>query len=263
MPQNLAQISIAIFALIALMFLQGFGILGPVVDTGRLAVNFIVRPPVFVLEKIRDFGLAFFAVHGLVKQNEILRSQVQTLSAEVADLEQSREENKTLREALGFQGQSRLQMIPAEVISYDYLNFDQKAVLNRGSDAGLVVGDNVVVSGGILVGMLTEVSAKTSEMELITSSNMVVNARTTDGSATGVVRGEHGLGLLFDQVSQTEVLKKDDKVVTSGLGGRFLNGLFVGTITDIKSGASELFQTASLIPAADFRNLEIIFIIKR
>jgi len=263
MPQNLAQISLAIFALVALMFLQGFGILGPVIDAGRFGMDFTTRPPVFVLEKIRNFSLAFFSVHSLVRQNEILQSQVQSLSAEVVELEQAREENKALREALGFQGQSKLRLIPAEVISYDYLNFDQKAVLNRGSDAGLLVGDNVVVSGGILVGIITEVSGKTSEMELITSSNMVVNGRTTDGSATGVVRGEHGLGLLLDQVSQTEVLKNGDKVVTSGLGGKFINNLFIGTITETRSGSSDLFQTASLIPAADFRNLEIIFIVKR
>ena len=263
MPQNLAQISLAVFALIILLFLQGFGVLGPVIDGSRLAANFAIRPAAAVLEKTRDFTVAFFSVHSLVSQNEILTNKVHSLSAELAEAEQAREENRILREALGFQGETKLNLTPAQVISYDYLNFDQKAILNRGRDDGLAVGDNVVISPGILVGIITDVSGKTSEMELITSSNMAVNGRTTDGNATGIVRGEHGLGLLLDQVSQTESLKKGDKIVTSGLGGKFINNFFVGTVVEIRSGSSELFQTASIIPAADFRNLEIAFVVTR
>lgn len=263
MSNSLIQISAALFILVVLMFLQAFGVLSPVIDFGRIGMDFITRPAVRVLEKARDFTVAFFSVYGLVRQNEILTSQAEALSAEVAELELARHENTVLRQSLGFQSSSKLNLIPAEVISYDYLNFDQKAVLNRGSDHDLRVGDNVVVSGGILVGIITETSGKTSEMELITSSNMTVNAKTTDGSASGVIRGEHGLGLLFDQVSKTEVLKKSDMVVTSGLGGKFLNNLLVGTISETRSGSSELFQTASIVPAADFRNLEIVFIVKK
>lgn len=244
------------------MLMHGFGLLAPIMDGGRLGTNFFIQPVVKGLERVRDLAVAFFLVHDAVRENELLSRQVEMLAAQVATDEQTRAENKVLREALGFRAKTSLELIPAQVISYDYLNLDQKAVLNRGNDHGVAVGDNVIVAGPILIGIITETTNKTSVMELITSSNMTVNAKTTDGRATGVVRGEHGLGLLLDQVSRSEVLKSSDQVVTSGIGGKFAGNLYIGRVAETRSGASELFQTASVIPAADFRNLEIVFIVK-
>lgn len=263
MSQTVAQSLIAFFILAVLVLLNAFGILSPVMDYTRLGSEFLMTPLVKILEMARNFGTTVTAIRNLAAQNEILTEQVQKLTAEAALLEKSRSENKLLREALGFQSETNLKLISAEVITFDQFNLDQKAVLNRGSDHGLAVGDSVVVAGAVLVGVLTDVSAKTAEMELITSSATVVNARTAGGGATGIVRGEHGLGLLFDQVSQGERLAAGDRVVTSGLGGKFAGSLLIGIIGEIRSGASELFQTASLIPAANFRDLSIVFIVKK
>ena len=262
MPHNLTQISVAVALLIVLMFLNGLGLLSSLIDGGRLSIGGLNEPAVFILERVRDFGKAFFSVRELVGQNEILTKQIEALTAELAQTEKTSQENKVLREALGFLSKSNFDLVAAEVISYDYLNFDQKAVLNRGGEHGLKTGDNVIAAGGILVGILTDVSSRTSQMELITSSNMVVNVRTADGSAAGIMKGEHGLGLLFDQVSRSEVLKAGDNVITSGLGGKFAGNLFVGKIAEIRGGSSELFKSASVIPATDFRTMQAVFVIK-
>jgi len=125
-------------------------------------------------------------------------------------------------------------------------------------------GDAVVVSGKVLVGVVSAVFDSTSQFELITSSGIAVNAQVSKREATGgIVRGEHGLGLLFDLISQTEVIKLKDRIITSGLGGRFPANLLIGEVGEIRSSSSELFQKASVISATNLRNLRVVFVVKK
>lgn len=262
MSNELTQTVIAALVLVALIFLNAFGVLAPIMDGGRLGVNVLVTPLATVLRWIRDLTLAFFAIHDLVSQNEYLTRQVETLNLTLARYEKASSENRVLREALGFQAETKLDLLPAELLSFDYLNFDQRALLNRGRRDGAAIGDNVVAAGGILVGILTDVSDRTSQMELITSSGQAVNARTTINQAAGIVRGEHGLGLVFDQVSLFEEVAPEDRVVTSGLGGKFIPNLYIGKVSEVNTRPGDLFRTATVIPAVDFRNLQIVFVVR-
>lgn len=263
MSENVIHSFVAFLVLTTLIFLNAFGIISPILDAGRITANVLTKPAVAVLQKFKNLLDVLFHVRDMAAQNHILSTQVGELTSELAILEKFRQENKVLREALGFQAESRHDLIPAQVIVYDLFNADQRVTLNRGSDYGVAVNDAVVMAGQIFVGVITSVSQETSQMELVSSSAVVINAQTVPGTATGVVRGEHGLGLLFDLVSQKEVLKEGERVITSGLGGTFPANLLVGTIGEIRSGSSDLFQKASIVPGVDLRNVRIVFIVKK
>lgn len=262
MSENAIHSFVAFLVLISLIFLNALGVLSPLLDAGRTTADVLTKPAVAVLQKFKNLLDVLFHVRDMVAQNHILSTQVGALTSELATLEKFRQENQVLREALGFQAESRLKLVPAQVIVYDLFNADQKVTLNRGSDHKVAVGDAVVVAGPVLVGVITSVSRDTSLMDLVSSSAVVVNAQTAVGTATGVVRGEHGLGLLLDLVSQKEALKTGERVTTSGLGGAFPANLLVGTIGEIRSRSSELFQKASVVPAANYRNIRVVFIVK-
>jgi len=80
----------------------------------------------------------------------LLTKQVEDLTSEVAGLDRAKEENEFLRSALGFQTTDSRKLVPAEIISRDFQNPDQKVVLNRGQKHGAAVGAPVIVSGNIL-----------------------------------------------------------------------------------------------------------------
>src|SRR3989338_6179497 len=260
MTNTFAKTLVAFLILAALMLANGFGLLSPVLDWGRISTGLLITPFVAVFGTARNFGQTAADIRDLAEQNSLLESQVQKLTSELALLEKASEENKALRQALGFEAKSRLNLISAEVLTVDSL--EQMAALKAGSRQGVAAGDSVVVSGSVLVCTVTQVSENTSQMQLITSSATAVNARTASGSASGIVHGEHGLGLLLDQVARTEVLKAGDRVMASGLGGKYLGNLFIGTIGEIRS-SSELFQSASVVPAADLRDLRFVFVVKK
>lgn len=231
-------------------------------DYARKGVELVNTPLVAVLSGIRNSFLFFGKIGDLYDENIILTEQVRELSASVAALEKASQENRILREALGFEQERGLDLLPAEVITRDFLVSDQKLVLNRGAKDGITTGNAVVVSGKVMVGVISQTFDRTSEMQLLTATGVAVNAEDTRSGATGVVKGEHGLGLLFDLISQDVSVKPGDKLVTSGLGGAYPKNLLIGTISDTRSGSSELFQNASVIPAADLRGLRFVFIVK-
>ncbi len=263
MPSSLVHILAALLVLGVLVLLSVSAVLQPVLDWGRVGVEFLSQPLLSLLERVNNFFLLVLQLKDLGAQNQILDRQVEKLTAEVAALEKAKEENRFLREALGFQIESRLSLIAAEVVGLDPLGADQKVTLNRGRNHGVAEGAPVVAGGPTLVGVITAVFDHTSQMDLLTSSGAAVNAEVVPGGATGIVRGEHGLGLTFDLVSQTEVIKPGDKVLTSGLGGRFPKNLLIGEIGKIRSSESELFQKASIIPGTNLRSLRVVFVVQQ
>lgn len=252
----------AVFLFIILVFLSVSGFLTFVLDAGRKVVEIFSFPVTEVLLRLRNFFGLVFSLQKISDENLFLTKQVEELSLQVANLSAAGRENEELRAALDLVKNSQLELLSSEVIALDPLRVDQKVVLNRGSNDGVSEGAAVVTSSNTLVGVISEVFKASSQMEVITSSDVVINVETASRGTTGVVQGEHGLGLLLDLVSQSDTIEVGDRVVTSGLGGQFPKGLAIGDIVELRSGESELFQRATVLPAADLRDSRILFIVK-
>ncbi len=262
MSSSLAN-AVVIFAVITgLIFLSSVNVFSRGIDAGRSAIDFLNTPIIGGLQKVEDFFSTLTELRRLAIQNSLLERQTQELTADVAVLESMREENRQLREALGFQMESNLDLLPTQIISSDPLNINQTLTLNRGSRQGVEGGNAVVVSGGILVGVVSQVLENTSQMEIISSSGIAVNAEVVPGGATGVVKGDHGLGLLLDFVSQSDTVIPGNRIITSGLGGQFPKNLLIGEVGTIRSSESDLFRSASVFPVVDLRNLHFVFVVK-
>ena len=62
-------------------------------------------------------------------------------------------------------------------------------------------------------------------------------------------------------IPQGVKIQTGDRVVTSGIGGVFPEGLWVGTVTDVRQNDQELYQNALLEPAVDIGQLEEVMVI--
>lgn len=113
------------------------------------------------------------------------------------------------------------------------------------------------------MGKISEVFPAVAKAVLITDPSSTVNAEVQDSGAKGIVKGEYGLGLKMDMVSQAEVINEQDIVMTSGLGGEMPRGLLVGKIDKVFQSEDKLFQQAAIIPAGNISNLKVVFAIKK
>lgn len=262
MSRAITQFFLAFVLLVGMIFLDVLGFMQKPLNWARLSVNILNWPFAKSFEKLQTFTFVLTHIKQIAHENERLIHQVEDLSAELAELEKSKTENKFLSEALGFFSKNSRTLIPAEVIAQDIFNFSQMVVLSVGNNQGVKEGYAVVASKGILVGVVTETYDDTSLVELITSSKVKVNAQVVPSGVAGITQGEHGLGIFLVFVSQNDKINPGEKVVTSGLGGQFQGGLLIGEILEVLSGGAELFQKASIVPSANLKSNKIVFVLK-
>ena len=254
--------SFVIFALIALLVIFDMnGFLGVAKDGFFRVYGTSVKKVSGVTNGVKVVFETLFTIKKIVKENDSLNQKVDELSFENARLKLAQDENIGLRQALNFKQVSKLNLLPVEVLDSDATGFSQIIVIDKGLNSLLALNQPVVVAPGLLVGKITKLNPNSAEVTLITDPSIVVNAEVVDSGARGLVKGEHGLALSLDLVTQNELIKTGDKVVTSGLSQDFPYGLLIGDVAGISSSSTELFQKASIAPAADLRNLRFLFVV--
>jgi rod shape-determining protein MreC len=203
-----------------------------------------------------------FKIRKLVFENSKLSQEVNQLAFENARLKSAQDENAALRRALNFRQETNLSLLPVETITLDPTGFSQTIVIDKGSSDNIHLNQPIVAQPGLLVGKVTKVYPNSAEVTLITDPSIVINGEVVESGAKGLVKGEHGLGLSLDLVTQNELIKTGDAVVTSGLSNDFPKGLLIGSISGIRSSTTDLFQKAFVSPAADLRNSKFLFAIQ-
>ncbi len=252
-----------IFVVLALVVvLDRKGWLGLIKD-GFFRVFNVTQTPIHATT--RGFKTTFhtlFTIKNLVRENSQLNQEINQLAFDNARLLAAQQENIALRKALNFDQQTAFNLLPTQVLLSDPTGFTQSVVIDKGQNAGLRINQPVVVAPGILVGKISKLYPASAEVILLTDPSIVVNGEVADSGARGLVRGEHGLGLTLDLVTQNELIKSGDEVITSGLSGDFPRGLLIGDISGLRSSATDLFQKAYISPAADLRNLKFLFVVQ-
>lgn len=254
-------------AILALSILGCLAWLGPSFLTKPIAS--VMQIFLFPFERLFSYGafesretVRFLSSIGELKtKNEELIRENLDLLAETALLKEVRQENETLRRDFDLDLRNQYQLVSAEVVALGGLGQGQSLIINQGSGAHIQTGMPVIVGKGILVGRIAEVFLGSSRVELLSSPESMVAMTTPDGAAKGVVRGEHGLGLLFDMVPRTDVFKRGDTIVTSGLGGEFPRGLLVGTLQDPEYTPDKLFQRAPVISPVKYADIRFVSVI--
>jgi rod shape-determining protein MreC len=212
--------------------------------------------------ELQDAKVFLGSIGEYKRANEDLQKQKLVLEAENATLRDTAAENRDLRKQLELLPRGTYDLSSAVVIGRDASGLGNWIHINQGSNDGIKPGMAVIVEAGVLVGRIDEVFPLTSRVELLSRAESIVNAVTLDTNAEGVVRGEHGLGVVYDMVLQSDQLKNGDTVVTSGLGQVIPKGLLIGTLQDVRLTDDKLFQRATIQSPVRFDRLRHVFIIR-
>jgi rod shape-determining protein MreC len=252
-----------IFVLLALLvILDARGYIGFAKDGFSKAYGFAATKLTAATTSVKVTFGTLFAIKNLSSDNARLNQQVDQLAFENARLKSAQDENAALRRALNFKQESSLNLLPVELLSLDPTGFTQTVVIDKGEKSNIRLNQPIVIQPGLLVGKVTKVYPNSAVATLITDPSVVINGEVADSGAHGLIKGEHGLGLSLDLVTQNELIKNGDEVITSGLSGDFPRGLLIGTVSSIRSSTTDLFQKAFVAPAADLRNLRFLFAVQ-
>ena len=254
--------SAVVFLLIILIFISVRGADNPL-------KGFFLRMESPFLKTFRIFSggaEGFFHFLGsigeLKSENEKLLQENRELLAKNALSKDVESENKLLRQELDLLPRKNYDLEASFVIAQDPQGLGNYLLIDKGKNNDLKAGMPIIISNGILAGKITDVYPTSAKVALISDKNSAVNAEIEDSGAKGIVRGAYGLGLVMDMISQSEVVKEGDTVITSGLGGDMPRGLYVGKIKEAGQSADKLFQQASLTSPVDFSSLRVVFAVK-
>lgn len=184
-------------------------------------------------------------------------------------LVQLREENRRLREQLGFHQALTYFNVPVEVVGKDPSRVYSTLVVNKGYLDGIrknmpVVATQDGVTG--LVGKVFEVGLTTSIVQPILDANLFIAARVentrNEGLVTGKGNNEEVLSMAYVKKSAQSEVHKGDLVVTAGIDSLYPADILLGRIRDIATKEYQTSLDIDLEPVLDFSRLEYLNILR-
>ena len=205
----------------------------------------------------------FFATMDVLKQeNEELKQRNTQLEEALRQLEVIQAENSTLKEYLNLTEQYKsYQTIPAYVINKDISNYSRIFVINVGSEHGVKENMTVIAAEG-LVGHVLSVTKDTAKVQLLIDSSNVVSSTLENSKDNVICRGTlQGNELKATYVSTDTVFTEGEKLYTSGMGGIYPKGIYIGVIKQINETKNITDRSFIVESAVDFENLETVLVI--
>lgn len=155
----------------------------------------------------------------------------------------------------------QFERVTAAVIGRDTSPVFRSIIIDRGTEDGVLPGMPVESARG-LVGQVYRASPRAAQVLLITDNISSIAARLSASRATGIVFGSGSSGpLSMEWIDQEAQLEVGDVVLTSGLGGQFPADLVIGRVVAFERNEADLFQDATVQPAIDVSDLEIVFVL--
>jgi len=217
----------------------------------------------------------------LASRNARLERDVARLQLMVAEAEAQEAEVARLRGLLDYKPPVRTRLTVAPVTSRGGTSAAWQSIcVGKGSQHGVRKGDLVVVPEG-LVGRVSEVTAHTSEVMLITDPNsrvaceLDISADEGVGTVRGILFGGGArpggdpklwITYVVEPLRLRYMAREFEpalgtRVITSGLGPAFPRGLTVGYLLASTLEANGLSREAEVVPAVDVAAIYDVFIL--
>ena len=213
-----------------------------------------------------EINQAFQDKQDLISKNQELQDAVDTLTEQNNILIQNQSELSRLQELYNLDEEySSYPKVAARIISKDPGNWYDTFMINKGSNEGIRVDNNVIAGKG-LGGIVTEVGTNWATVRAIIDDSSYVSVMTVGTDDNCVVTGD--LELIDEgKLRFSQLYDKDDKVtvgeriVTSNISDKYVEGLFVGYVSEIELDTNNLTKTGTIVTPVDFQHLKDVFVI--
>ena len=202
----------------------------------------------------------------LIQKNKELQTTVDTLTEQNNVLLQDQAELARLEQLYELDEEyTDYPKVAARIISKDPGNWYDTFMINRGSNDGIRVDNNVIAEKG-LVGIVTEVGSNWATVRSIIDDSSNVSAMTVSTDDICVVEGDLELidegKLRFSQLYDREdKVSVGERIVTSNISDKYVEGLFIGYVSEIELDTNNLTKTGTLVTPVDFQHLKDVFVI--
>jgi rod shape-determining protein MreC len=210
----------------------------------------VYRIAAFPADAARAGRLAIATQTHLAEENRSLREALLLAQVRLNRMSALSEQNERLKALLDVQNNLGLGVQLAHLIDIDLDPFRHRVVLDAGGNQGITVGQPLLDATGVM-GQVVETLPNTSVAMLITDPTHAIPVTVERTGLRTIVYGTGAIDRLqLPNIPISADVKVGDRLVTSGLGGRFPAGFPVGEIRDVRNDESGMFAAATAQPAA-------------
>lgn len=207
----------------------------------------LINWPTMVMNDIKN---AFSSHQTLVAENQRLSANQLLLSTQLQRLLAIESENTYLKSLLQSSAQVKGKTLIAELLAVDSEPFVRQVVLDKGTRAGVYVGQPVLDAQGVM-GQVIEVGPITSRVLLINDPHSGIAVQNARNGMRAVAIGDSYTGKMkLQYVPKTADIQPGDVFITSGLGEHYPEGYPVGKVANVSKDPAHQFAEIDIEPSA-------------
>lgn len=215
----------------------------------------------------RKVGLYTSELMTVYRDNQTLRAENEEIRQNNLNVSEVMAENIRLRSMLAYKNEAKqFDFVTAAVVGRDLGTWNSTIVINRGTADGITKDMPVVTTQG-LVGSVVNAYTHVAKVQLILDSRSAVGAlvQRPESRVFAIVEGSSSTPLIprMVNIARDADIIKSDKLITSGFGGIYPKGLYIGEVVDVVNEEGGLLKYASIKTAVDFDRLEEVLVIVR
>jgi len=262
--QLLALILIFVITAFALLLLDRRNLLEPIKAVTERPLLAVSERFTSMGEGLRSFSDRFGNVAELRAENDRLQAENDRLRASDARVQELERENAQLTSQANFAVKfPELKSVPARVIGRNPNETQKVLTIDRGADDGIVMG-MPVVSPDFLIGVVTEVYPKRSQVRLIIDQNMQIGVLVQDPQrGAGIMYGnwQQGGRLVVKHIDRDAGVTPGAKIITSNLTNHVPPGLVVGFVSKVTRDEQTDSLQLDVVPYVNFDGLESVSVL--
>ena len=163
---------------------------------------------------------------------------------------------------------TEFESITAMITSRNKMYWFNTITVNKGKNSG-VEEDMAVISSDGLIGKVSKVSKKNSEIKLITTSDVnfkiSVMIKSDNNTVYGIMNNYNSENNYLE-VSLTNKINDvsvGSLVYTTGMGGIFPSGILIGKVSNIEDDKYKVSKIIQVTPSSNFNDFHFVIILKR
>lgn len=206
-----------------------------------------------IFQKINEATQNFVYLQDLARENIKLKLEIAKLKQLENNLYVLQAENKELKGLLSLIEERQYKYITAKLISVALNPVSKTAMISAGAKHGIEV-NQIVTHGQDLVGRIIEVSNNYSKIMLIYDVNSRIPIITSRSKEKGIITGD-GNNCKILYLPETNLIQKDEMVITSGHGNIYPAGIRVGRVSSVN------YNNVIVKPLVDLSKIEFVNIL--
>jgi rod shape-determining protein MreC len=212
------------------------------------------------LDATGDFFGGIFSAPSLRREVRRLKANEAAVALYSERIDLLANENEELRKQDKLGRSPGLTRINADIIGY--VPRENRFTLSVGSNGGVTAGLVVVCSEGVL-GVVSTVTAQTSQVSLLGSANLIIGAVVSRPThAAGLLQGAGGNSLYIDFNDPKAEVKAGDVILTNGYSEKIPRGIVIGRVLSVDDIPEMGQRRATVFPSATLGGIREVIVLK-